>query len=144
ASVKLEGNVATVKDHAEVARLVYPFKVPQYRCYHVSVKIKTDDYTGHPEIKAIGGGEGNRTLQWQNLGVKRTQDWTEHHVVFNTLEHEKVQVYFGVWGAAKGTLQWKEWKIEQAGLVNVLRRPGCPFTVQEFTEGKDYEPVADP
>ena len=140
-TVKMEGGVATVKDHAGNARFNFPLSVPRYRCYHASVKIRTENYSGQPQIAVLGDG---RPLQHQNLGIKKTQDWTEHHVVFNSLEHEKVTVYFGVWGGAKGTLQWKEWRIEEAGLVNVLRRPGAPFTVQGYTEGKDYEPVADP
>jgi hypothetical protein len=139
-TVKVQDGVATVKDHSGHARFTWNFQLPKYRCYHVSVRIKTDGYSGQPEIKALSDG---RSLQWQNLGVKKTQDWTEHHVVFNTLEHEKISVYFGVWGGAKGTLQWKDWKIEEAGLVNVLRRPGCPFVVNGFEEGKDYEPVTD-
>ncbi len=140
-TVVVENGVATVKDHAKLARFSYQLQLPKNRCYHLSVKIKTEGYSANPEIKALGDG---RSLQAQNLGVKKTQDWTEHHVVFNTQEHEKIGVYFGVWGSAKGTLQWKDWKIEEAGLVNVLRRPGTPFVVQGYTEGKDYEPVADP
>src|SRR5437016_5030621 len=140
-TVSVADGVATVKDNPKLARFTYTLQLPQYRCYHVSVKIKTDNYTGHPEIKALSG---NRTLQWQYLGVKKTQDWKEHHVVFNTQDHEKVSVYYGMWDAAKGTMQWKDWKIEEAGLVNVLRRPGAPFTVQGYTEGKDYDRVEDP
>jgi hypothetical protein len=137
-----EGGVLTAKDHPGNARFSFPLTVAKHRCYHVSVRIRTEGYTGQPEIKALAAG--GRALQYQYPEVKKTQDWTEHHVVFNSLENEKVTVYFGVWGAAKGTLQWKDWKVGEAGLVNVLRRPGCPFSVQGYTEGKDYEPVADP
>ena len=147
-SVHLEGNLATAKDNRDVARLIYGFKVPQYRCYHISVQIKTDDYSAQPEIKAIGAANGNRTLQWQHLGVKRTQDWTRHDVIFNSLDNDQFSLYFGVWGSGKGTLQWKDWKIEEAGLVNVLRREGAPCTVKTedgktLVEGKDYEPIID-
>src|SRR6185369_16687887 len=106
-SVKLGGNGATVSDAKGNSRLVYKLKVPKFRCYHVSVKIKTDDFRPHPEAKAIGG---NRTLNWAYLGVKPTQDWTEHHVVFNSLDNDEVNLYFGVWGDTSGTLQWKDWK----------------------------------
>ncbi|HXX92406.1 MAG TPA: hypothetical protein VEN81_02155 [Planctomycetota bacterium] len=140
-TVKIEDGVATVRDHPGNARFSFPLAVPKYRCYHVSVKIRTENYTGHPQIAALADG---RSLQHQNLPVQKTQDWTLTHAVFNSLEHEKVTLYFGIWGGGKGMLQWKEWKIEEAGLVNVLRRPGCPFTVEGCTEGKDYEPVADP
>jgi hypothetical protein len=142
----VEGGVATTRGHESNARFSFPLKARPYRCYHVSVKIRTENYTGKPEIKALGGG---RSLQWEDLPVKATQDWTEHDVVFNTLENEQVTVYFGVWGKATGTLQWKDWKIEEAPLVNVLRRPGTPFVVKAedgrvLEEGKDFEPVADP
>jgi hypothetical protein len=140
-SVSIAGATATLTSPVGNARFYYRLTVPPFRVYHVSVKIKTDDFTGRPEIKALAG---NRSLQFANLKVKKTQDWTEHHVVFNTLDHEQVNLYFGVWGTARGTLQWKDWMIEEAGLVNVLRRPGAPFSIQGYTEGTDYEPVIDP
>ena len=39
--------------------------------------------------------------------------------------------------------------IEEIGLVNVLRRPGCPVTVRGengtiYEEGRDYEKIVDP
>ena len=146
-AVHVEVDLATITDNPSNARLTYSLKLPSYRCYHISVKVKTTDYTGHPEIHVRSDKE--RELQWQSLGVKHSQDWTEHHVVFNTLDGNAVTIYFGVWGNAKGTLQWKEWKLEEAGPVNVLRRPGAPFVVKTedgkaLTEGQDYEPVADP
>lgn len=145
----VEGNTATLTDPSGNARFCYHLKTPQFRCYHISVKIKTDDFHGTPEIPALADGNGNRNLQWQSLGVKPTQDWTVRHVVFNSLDNNSINLYFGVWGGAKGTLQWKDWKIEQCPLVNVLRRPGTPFLVkneqgQTLTEGTDYDPVVDP
>ncbi len=138
-----QGNdgVLTVKDTRGNARFNFSLAVAPFRCYHVSVKIRTQDFKGQAEIKALGGG---RSLQWEYLEPKPAQDWTEHHVVFNSLENDKVAVYFGMWGPVKGTFQWKDWRIEEAGLVNVLRRPGCPFVVEGRAEGRDYEPVVDP
>jgi hypothetical protein len=140
-SVILAGGVATVANHKGNARFTYPLTVSPYRCYHVSVAIQTKDFTGTPEIKALAG---DRSLQLQNLGVQRTQDWKEHHVVFNSLDNRQVNLYFGVWGDAQGELQWKNWRIEEAGLTNVLRRPGAPCVVKGYTEGLDYEPINDP
>lgn len=145
--VHVEGNVATVTNNPANARFNYAMRLPPFHRYHVSVWVKTQDYTGQPEVKALAAGD--RSLQWRNLGVKRTQDWTQHHVTFNTLDHDAVTVYFGVWGDAKGTLQWKDWKIEDAGLVHLLRRPGAPFSIktdkgQALAEGKDYDRVVDP
>jgi hypothetical protein len=140
-NVAIEGGEAVMRDHAKQARFTFRVKVAPFRCYHVSVRIKTEGYSAAPEVKALGGG---RMLQWEHLGVKPAQDWREHHVVFNSLESEEVTVYFGVWDEGKGTLRWKDWKIEEAGPVNVLRRPGAPFVVDGHEEGKDYERVEDP
>ena len=142
-SVAVAGNVATVRNNPANARFVFTVKVSPFRCYHASVWIKTDRYTGEPEIKALAG-EPLAPLHYNVLGVKRSQDWTQHHVVFNSLDNKQVKLYFGVWGKAAGTLQWRDWQMEEAGLVNVLRRPGTPLVVKGYVEGKDFEPVSDP
>jgi len=146
-SVKIEGGVATVRNNKGNARFTYELTVPPYRCYHVSVKIKTDHYSAKPELKALADSAGF-ALSYNDLGVKKTQDWTEHHIIFNSLDRTKVQIYFGVWDDAKGTLQWNDWKIEEVGLLNVLRRDGTPLVVKSddrvLVEGKDFEPVKDP
>src|SRR5207302_4420733 len=45
-AVQMEGGEATVSDNAGVARFTYQLKLPPFHRYHVSVKIKTQDYTG--------------------------------------------------------------------------------------------------
>ena len=139
--VKISDGVATLEDFKENGRINYKLKVSPFRCYHVSAWIKTQEFSGDPHISVLAG---KQSLQHQNLGVKRTQDWTEHHVVFNSLENSEVNVYLGVWGGGKGKLQWKNWEIEEVGLLNVLRRPGTPCVVKGYVEGKDYEPIVDP
>lgn len=145
-SVTLDGFTALSENAAGNARFVFRRTVPKFRCYHLSVGIKTDEFSGTPEIKVLAG---SRSLQYQNLDVRRTQALTRYHVVFNTLDNDKVAVYFGAWGGGKGRLIWQDWTIEESGLVNVLRRPGTPLTVRseegrDYVEGKDFEPVADP
>jgi len=59
----------------------------------------------------------------------------EHHVVFNSLDNQQGDLYFGVWGDASGSLEWKSWKI----LVRADKcaaGPGAPCVVQGYTEGK--------
>jgi hypothetical protein len=119
-TVSLQDGVATVKETPKNARFAFRLKAPKNRAYHVGAKVKTRGFKGTPEIKALGG---NRSLQWEYLDVKPDQDWTDVHVVFNTLEYEEINVYFGLWGGCKGELQWKDWRIEESPLVNVLRRP---------------------
>ena len=146
-SVALENGVATVAAGGGNARLVFDLDVKPHRCYHVSVKIKTDGRSGTmPEIKALAG---ERSLQWQSLQVEPTQDWAEQHVVFNSLDNERVNLYLGVWGDRGGLLQWKEWKVEESPLVNLLRRAGTPLTVRidggrPLVEGEDFSAWSDP
>ncbi len=129
------------------ARLSQRLKVQPFRQYHISVNIKTTDFKGgRAEIKAITS-EGKQ-LNHTYLHEQPTQDWSIHHITFNSLDHTEITLYFGVWGGHQGTLWWRDPFIEECGLVNVLRRPGAPFVVKTeegimLKEGKDFDSVAD-
>lgn len=140
-TVQLTGNTATVQNNPDNARFAYKLTLPRFRCYHLAVKIKTRDFQGEARVAVLGDG---RSLQFQSLGLKPSQDWTECNLVFDTLDHQNIMVYFGVWGAGHGTLQWRDWKIEETALVNVLRRPGTPCIVKGYVEDKDYQRIEDP
>lgn len=145
-NVVLQNEVWTMTANGGNARINFKFKVVPHRQYHISVKIKTDNFQGEPKIAILAG---NRSLAHANLGVKHTQDWTENHQVFNSQEFSEVNIYFGSWGAKSGTSQWKDLKFEEVGLLNALRRDGCPLKVvnekgDELVEGKDFESFADP
>ena len=144
-SVKLDGNTASVAPCDGNARLVFHLKLQKFRCYHVSVLVKTSDFHGDVRINPLAG---NQSLNFANLGQKPTQDWTQMHAVFDTLDNNEVNLYLGIWGGSHGTLQWRDWKIEEAGLVNVLRRQGTPCVVKTgsrtLAQGTDYERISDP
>ncbi len=135
---------ATVGAQAGNARLVAQLKVSPFREYHVSVEIRTQDFTGTPEIKALAGSDA---MQYADLGVKRTQDWTRHDILFNSLDHAAIALYLGQWGASRGTLSWRHATIEETGLVNLVRRPGAPLTIQgengPIAEGPQVDRVVD-
>jgi hypothetical protein len=114
------------------------------------VWIKTEGFKSAGEIHCtvLPGGE-KPSLCHSNAGVKPTQDWTQHHFVFNTLDNPSAGIYLGCWGASGGTLWLDDIRLEEVGLLNVVRRTGCPLTVRGddgtlYTEGQDYEPIADP
>ena len=128
------------------ARLSQKVKVRPFRQYHISVRVKTQDFKGEPKIAVLAG---NREHNHAHLGVKPTQDWTGHHAVFNSLEAEEVGIYFGCWDGTTGTLAWKDPRIEEVGLLNLVRREGAPLAVRTedgkaLAEGTDFEKVADP
>ncbi len=131
------------------ARVVFRVKVAPHRQYHVAVTIETKEFDGDPRVQVLVGGEG---LSFSDLGCRPTQPPTRHHVVFNSLGHDEVFVYFGAWGAGHGELSISDPRLELVALVNLVRREGAPFevrradgsTLQKLTEGRDFEPVADP
>src|SRR2546423_10349773 len=58
-------------------------------------------------------------------------------------------LYVGTWSGKAGRLWWDDLSVEEIGLVNVLRRPGCPVTVRgengtTYEEGRDFEKIVDP
>src|SRR5690606_10535153 len=56
----------------------------------------------------------------------------------------------GVWRGKEGKFWLDDLRIEEVGLVNLLRRPGTPIEVRDessavvYEEGRDYAPLADP
>lgn len=147
ACIVSEAGTARIKPDGSNARLIQKLKLTPNRQYHVSVRIKTKEFQGQPEIKALAA-DGN-SLQWANLGVQPTQDWTEHHAVFNSQKYSEVNLYLGVWGAESGDLWWDDAKIEEVAFLNLVRRPGAPLTIRDargktLLEGTDFEPLNDP
>jgi hypothetical protein len=132
---------------AENSRLHKQLKVAPFRQYHLSATIRTEALGGgKPEIKALT--RNGRGLQWSNIAVKPTQDWTRCDVTFNSLTADEVGIYFGIWGGHQGTAWWRDLKIEECGPVNLLRRPGAPLVVRRedgtpLAEGINFEPFTD-
>ncbi len=137
----------TIRDpRGRLARVWQKVRVRPFRQYRVSVRIRTRDFKGLPKVVVFGGG---RMLNYDPRGPKPTQDWTEQSAVFNSLESSEVRVAFGAWDGETGETQFADPRIEEIGLVNVLRREGAPLEVRTddgraLVEGRDFEPVADP
>ena len=127
-----------------LCRLAQPIKLQPHRQYKISFWVKTENLSpANPEVKVLTPG-GQGSVSFESFHAARTQDWKQYHLVFNSMDETEGRIYLGVWGGKEGRLWWDDLTVDEIGLVNVLRRPGCPFTVQGFTEGKDYEPVVDP
>ena len=131
--------------NARVSRVV---KVQPWRQYHASVWVKTDNYSGG-EVRMFAIGADGRILSHSYLGVKPTQDWTQHHVILNSLSNDELRFYCGTWGAARGKMWIDDAQLDETAFVNLLRRPGCPLSVTDaagstkFEEGRDYARLVD-
>jgi hypothetical protein len=87
-------------------------------------------------------------LSFADIGVKPDQDWTEHHIVFNSLDNDEVRFYVGAWTARSGKLWLDDARLEETAFVNLLRRPGCPLKVVDasgtvYSEGNDFAELRD-
>ncbi|MBK7403848.1 MAG: hypothetical protein IPJ41_04235 [Phycisphaerales bacterium] len=155
-TVTADEGAALVRDPAgRNARLCQRLTLKPHRQYHVSVRVRTQDFRGTPEIKALGARDGRDALSliYSGLGVRPTQDWVVHHAVFNTLECTDISLYLGCWDGSTGSLWWDDARIEEVGLLNVVRRPGAPLTItldarggprRALLEEMYFEPIADP
>jgi hypothetical protein len=158
ANVVADDGAILIKDpKGENARISQKVKLTPFRQYHIAVHVKTAEFRGTPEVKVLAG---NFALNHNALGVKPTQDWTVHHVVFNSLSNTEAQIYLGVWGGKSGSLWFDDAKLEEVGLVNLVRRGGAPLVVKlapaaggsdrvngaaaaPLVEGKDFERLVD-
>jgi hypothetical protein len=129
-------------------RVTKKIAVSPYRQYHLSAWIKTSGFREHASVRLFAIGADGVVLSHSNLDVKESQDWTQHHVMLNSLGNQQITVYCGVWGGTDGTLWLDDLKIEETAFVNLLRRPGCPFAVSRqdgsiLREGIDFVQLAD-
>lgn len=147
ANVTGDSGTALIRDpNNQNARIVQQLKLTPFRQYHLSLRIRTADFLGTPEAKVIANG---RVLNYNSLGAKRSQEWSTHHIVFNSLNHTEANLYLGTWGGRTGSLWFDDARLEEVGLLNIVRRPGAPLTVRdeqgrELQEGRDFESVKDP
>jgi hypothetical protein len=148
-SVRMEdiGNANSPSGNCRIYQLI---KTKPFQYYHLSIWIKTEKFENPDCIRLQVLAKKPKVLAYENLGVKSTQDWTQHHIVFNSLDNDEVSVYFGTWGGRSGKLWCDDFQMEPAGFVNVIRRSACPVKVTSFDknivykEDEDFSPVVDP
>ncbi len=146
-TVTADAGAALIRDpQGANARIVQTLTLRPFRQYHLSVRVRAQNFRGTPEIKVLAG---NHALNHNLLGVKPTQDWTTHHVVFNSLQHTNANLYLGCWGGRTGALWFDDAKLEEVGLLNVVRRDGAPLEVKRdngapLIEARDFERIVDP
>lgn len=137
------------KNQFNHCRLAQPLKLQPHRQYRISFWLKTENLApADAEVKVLTP-DTTHAINFQTFHSNRTQDWTHYDLVFNSLEHTDGLLYMGSWSGRDGKMWWDDLKVEEIGLVNVLRRPGCPVTVRgengtTYEEGRDYERIVDP
>lgn len=137
------------KNQHQHCRLAQALNLQPFRQYRVSFWLKTQGLSpGDAEVKVLST-DAQGAISFETIHVAGTQDWKHYDVTFNSLEHTNGRLYLGSWSGKSGTMWWDDLQIEEIGLVNVLRRPGCPVTVRAedgstYEEGRDYQRIVDP
>jgi hypothetical protein len=146
ASLRMENVAKNPYQHSRLAQLI---RLKPFRQYRISFWLKTEELSpADGEVKVLSA-DGGGAISFQTFHVERTQEWKLYDVVFNSLGHTNGRVYLGTWNGKKGKMWWDDMRIEEIGLVNVLRRPGCPVVVKGedmtvYEEGRDYQRIVDP
>ena len=139
-------------DQRDLRRVFRTVTLKPWHQYHLSVWIKTEQIRSPDTVRVLVRPSGGpiKDLNLTSLHVQATQDWKEHHVVFNTLDHSEVTVYVGAWEPQGGTLWFDDISLRTVAGVNMVRRDGCPIRVTTldgsttYEEGRDFEPWIDP
>lgn len=124
--------------------------VRRWTQFHASVWIRTENFQSASDTRMFALGPTGRSLSRSNLGVQSNQEWTRHHIVFNTLDSDYIQFYAGVWDCGSGRLWMDDLQLAEEPFVNLVRRPGCPLVIQDvsgqttYEEGRDFENLVDP
>jgi len=136
------------RNEAQHCRIMQPVQLQPRRQYHVSFWVKTEGLAGvEPEVKVLAPN-ANSAISFQTFHTDPTQDWKRYDLCFNSFDYREGLLYLGSWSGKTGKIWWDDMRLEEIGLVNVLRRPGCPITIrqengQSCEEGRDYEPIRD-
>jgi len=145
-SLRIE-NPPGVRGNRRVSKLV---QVRPWSQYHASAWIRTDGFPAASSVRMFAMSPSGRVLSHSNLGVRRDQDWTQHHIIFNSLDNREVRFYAGVWDGGGGKLWLDDVRLAEEPLVNLVRRPGCPLVVSDedgqavYEEGRDFAALRDP
>jgi len=147
ASLRYENFTANQHGHG---RLMQEVAVAPRRCYRVTCWVKTQDLAPAGVFRVQVLAENGRALAPYDPQIPAATDWRLVTLGFNSWELDKVRIYAGVWGGRGGKFWVDDFRIEEVGLVNVLRRPGTPVAVRGeetgtvYQEGRDYGPIMDP
>jgi len=133
-------------------RLYQRITVKPWHYYHASVWVKTENCTSKDWRFFAFDESKNMPLNWQGPAerIKPTQDWTQYHVTFSTIDNSNVVLYAGCWNGKKGKVWFDDIRIEPAGFVNIIRRDSEPLRLTSpdgktaYVEGEDFAIVRDP
>ena len=91
-----------------------------------------------------------RNWCWFERPIVSGREWHEYTTAFNSSSSDKLNFSIAIEDGLAGKLEIEDLRIEEVGLLNVLRRAGTPLLVRGeksgslYVEGHDYAHVTDP
>ena len=98
-------------------------RVTPYRCYRVSAWIKTEDVKPASlfSIKSVTP-DGRDLSPFEPPAPAPTSGWRQVTTSFNSWYADRIELNFGVFEGVKGKVWVDDVKVEEVGLMNVIRR----------------------
>jgi hypothetical protein len=136
---------------APVARFEKLLDVKPHRCYRVKVKVRGEGVAPGATLEFRADTlDKKRNWCWFERPIVSGREWHEYTTAFNSAASDKLNFNIAIEDGLAGKLELEDLRIEEVGLVNVVRREGTPLQVRGeksgtvYKEGRDYAPVADP
>lgn len=148
-AVKHSGRQSLRVETKGISRVYKTIDVSPYRQYVFSFWIKTEGVVDTAAMEPTITGADGRQLAFPGPIAESTQDWKKVDIVFDSLDNRQVTISLGTWDWHGGTIWFDDARLQEIGMVNIIRRSEYPLTVAGedgtvYAEGIDYEPVSDP
>ena len=134
-----------------VARFEKPLTVTPYRCYRVTAKVRGSGVAPNATLEFRADTlDKKRNYLWFERPIVSGREWQSYTTAFNSASSDHLNFNIAIEDGLAGKLEIADLRIEEVGLLNVVRRPGTPLVVRAdksgtvYAEGRDFAPVADP
>jgi hypothetical protein len=132
------------------ARLEQKVRLTPYRSYRIHARVRAEGAAPRTQIGIRAVAPDGRNLNYFQSDIASDASWREVDSGFNSWYADAVDLSIGAGRGRGGKLHIADLRLEEVGLVNVIRRPGTPVHVRndrtgtEYEEGRDFERIEDP
>ena len=136
---------------APVTRFEKLLNVIPHRNYRLQVRVRGTAVAPDATLEIRADTlDKRRNNCWFEVAFASGSGWREFTTGFNSASADKLNLYIGIEDGLAGKVEIADLRIEEVGLLNVVRRAGTPLEVRAekegvvYEEGRDFAPVADP
>jgi hypothetical protein len=145
-----ETGPVVVASFGPAARFDQTLSLKPYRCYRVKLRVRGEGVAPGATLELRADTlDKKRNYCWFERPFKSGREWNEYSTGFNSSSADKLNFNVSIEDGLAGQLEIADLRIEEVGLVNVVRRGGTPLVVRgengiRYIEGKDFARVTDP